>query len=183
MPKTRPINTSLSEADETMTQLLSPLRTRDDNDDHNEHLPRPLPPPLPPPPLSPTSGSNRGSAASPRISSSNAKRRQLEGSSKNGLSDEEIDLVLQNLAEERMSLMGAGMGKQTWSRYIVENYLADVSNVVELEARVFDGSGKLGRCRRRSFVFLLCLMLKKNQSIFYYLFHFLILSDCSLFSK
>ncbi len=31
-----------------------------------------------------------------------------------------------------MSLMGAGMGKQTWSRYIVENYLVNVSTATKL---------------------------------------------------
>ena len=34
-------------------------------------------------------------------------------------------LVLQDLAAEdkRATLLGAGLGKQTWSRYLVENYL------------------------------------------------------------
>lgn len=50
------------------------------------------------------------------------QRKELSNSE--GLTDDEIDLVLQNLENEHATLIGAGLGKQTWSRYFVENYLS-----------------------------------------------------------
>jgi hypothetical protein len=51
------------------------------------------------------------------------QRKELSNSE--GLTDDEIHLVLGQLAaEERTSLLGAGLGKQTWSRYFADNYLS-----------------------------------------------------------
>jgi len=51
------------------------------------------------------------------------QRREL--SNNEGLNDDEVDLVLNQLAEaEQSSLLGAGLGKQTWSRYLVDNYFS-----------------------------------------------------------
>ena len=51
------------------------------------------------------------------------QRREL--SNNEGLNDDEVDLVLNQLAEaEHTSLLGAGLGKQTWSRYLVDNYFS-----------------------------------------------------------
>ena len=62
----------------------------------------------------------RGSGASPRTAV--GKRQELASA---GLTDDEIELVLQNLAEEeKASLLGGVLGKQTWSRYLVDNYFS-----------------------------------------------------------
>ncbi len=51
------------------------------------------------------------------------QRREL--SNNEGLNDDEVDLVLDQLAEaEHTSLMGGVLGKQTWSRYLVDNYFS-----------------------------------------------------------
>jgi hypothetical protein len=56
------------------------------------------------------------------------QRKELSHS--DGLTDDEINLVLGQLAEEeRTTLIGAGLGKQTWSRYLVENYVSFLSNL------------------------------------------------------
>ena len=51
------------------------------------------------------------------------QRKELLANSE-GLTDNEIDLVLQSLENEHTTLLGAGLCKQTWSRYFVENYLS-----------------------------------------------------------
>jgi hypothetical protein len=40
------------------------------------------------------------------------------------LTDAEIDLILTQIQEEQSSLLGAGLGRQTFSRYFVEHYLS-----------------------------------------------------------
>ena len=51
------------------------------------------------------------------------QRKELADSE--GLTDDEINLILGQLAEEdRTTLMGGMLGKQTWSRYFVTNYLS-----------------------------------------------------------
>jgi hypothetical protein len=58
------------------------------------------------------------------------------------LSPEEIDLVLQNLNDDnerdRSAIWGAAGGKETWSRYLVENYFSRVRLcwIVDWVARV-----------------------------------------------
>ena len=62
---------------------------------------------------------------SPRAAAREKQRSELARINY-GLSDEEIDFILHGLANERISLAEAGHGKQTWSRYLVENYLSKV---------------------------------------------------------
>jgi len=84
-----------------------------------QHMPTTTPSSSPPPTMS----SSTGNLSSPRHSSSSG-RRSNGLVSKGMLTDDQIDLVLQDLAAgEQATLLGAGLGKQTWSRYLVENYL------------------------------------------------------------
>mmetsp|Transcript_5812 Transcript_5812/g.13266 ORF Transcript_5812/g.13266 Transcript_5812/m.13266 type:complete len:1004 (-) Transcript_5812:1353-4364(-) len=72
-------------------------------------------PPQPPPPMM----SSTGELLTPRSS-------QRKGLASDGLlTDEQIDLVLKDLAEEERSttLLSTSLGKQTWSRYLVIKYL------------------------------------------------------------
>ena len=68
---------------------------------------------------------SRGSVGTAAGSSS--PRQHLSGST-GWLTDEQIDQVLSEIAGaegegKQATLLGAGSGKQTWSRYLVVNYL------------------------------------------------------------
>lgn len=52
-------------------------------------------------------------------------QQRKELSNNEGLNDDEVDLVLDQLAgAEQTSLIGGVLGKQTWSRYLVDNYFS-----------------------------------------------------------
>ena len=63
-----------------------------------------------------------GSMALPSRPTPSNQRKELINSE--ALDDDEVDLVLGELAAEESGFLEATLGKKTWSRYLVDNYLS-----------------------------------------------------------